>query len=84
MKRPVLTCTIAASLLAIAAHTSVAQEADTFSPVASYQYEDSLAEPDTPIMSPVVSYQYYDWPGDENVPSRSVAERQLSLRINRS
>jgi hypothetical protein len=46
-----------------------AADPDTFSPVVSYQYQDSLDEPgsQTTIMSPVVSYQYFDWPGDENV-----------------
>ncbi len=46
-----------------------ATDPDTFSPVVSYQYLDSLAEPGTPttITSPVVSYQYFDWPGDENL-----------------
>ena len=57
-------CALALFVCAAAAH---GQEADTFSPVASYQYEDSLTESGTPIMSPVVSYQYYDWPGDENL-----------------
>jgi len=44
-------------------------EADTFSPVVSYQFFDSLATPDTPtpISSPIVSYQFFDWIGDENV-----------------
>ena len=39
-----------------------ATDPDTFSPVVSYQYLDSLAEPGTPttITSPVVSYQYLD------------------------
>ena len=42
---------------------------DTFSPVVSYQFLDSLDDsPATsPIVSPVVSYQYYDWLGDANV-----------------
>ncbi len=42
---------------------------DTFSPVVSFQYQDSLADPDaqTTINSPVVSFQYYDWPGDGNL-----------------
>ena len=44
-----------------------ATEPDTFSPVVSYQYLDTLAEPGTTIASPVVSYQYFDWPGDENL-----------------
>ena len=44
-------------------------EADTFSPVVSFQYLDSLDDsPATsPIFSKVVSYQYFDWPGDENL-----------------
>ena len=70
MKRPVLTCTTAALLLGFAAHASLAQQADTFSPVVSYQFQEDLGggAGETTIMSPVVSYQYYDWPGDENVP----------------
>ncbi len=46
-----------------------AADPDTFSPVVSYQYEDSLADPVTQpsIISPVVAYQYFDWPGDENL-----------------
>lgn len=52
-----------------ALHTSFADDPDTFSPVVSYQYLDSLDESgtQTTISSPVVSYQYFDWPGDENV-----------------
>ncbi len=46
---------------------SQAVEANTFSPVVSYQYLDTLAEPGTTITSPVVSYQYFDWPGDKNL-----------------
>ena len=49
--------------------SAVAANADTFSPVVSYQYQDSLDDsPATsPIISPVVSYQYFDWVGDANV-----------------
>ena len=47
--------------------TARAAEPDTFSPVVSYQYLDTLAESGTTITSPVVSYQYFDWPGDENL-----------------
>jgi hypothetical protein len=56
-------------LLALATEHTAAVEADTFSKVVSYQFQDSLAEPgvQTPIISPVVSYQYFDWPGDENL-----------------
>lgn len=59
----------ALAFLACSATSRAAQEADTFSPVVSYQYHDSLADPatETTIMSPVVSYQYFDWPGDENL-----------------
>jgi len=57
-----------ALLLLLRVH-SFATDPDTFSPVVSYQYLDSLAAPDAPttITSPVVSYQYFDWIGDENV-----------------
>ena len=48
-----------------------AVDADTSSPVVSYQYLDTLAEPGTTIISPVVSYQYFDWPGDENLTFQS-------------
>ncbi len=50
-----------------------AEDADTFSPVFSYQYQDSLSNPDaqTTITSSIVSYQYYDWPGDENLTFQS-------------
>jgi hypothetical protein len=46
-----------------------ATDPDTFSPVVSYQFHESLADGSTApnIFSPVVSYQYYDWIGDENV-----------------
>ena len=52
-----------------------ATEPDTFSPVVSYQFYDSLDDsPATsPIVSPVVSYQYYDWIGDENVTFQNSA-----------
>jgi pimeloyl-ACP methyl ester carboxylesterase len=57
-----------AALLLLAVFSSArATDPDTFSPVVSYQYLDTLAEADTTITSPVVSYQYFDWPGDENV-----------------
>ncbi len=51
------------------AGTAHATDPDTFSPVVSYQYLDSLDEPgsQTTVTSPVVSYQYFDWPGDENL-----------------
>lgn len=54
---------------AVAPRPAQGQEADTFSPVVSYQFLDSLASSDTPttITSPIVSYQYFDWPGDENL-----------------
>ena len=46
-----------------------ATNADTFSSVVSYQYQNALNEPgsQTTITSPIVSYQYFDWPGDENL-----------------
>lgn len=52
-----------------------ADDPDTFSPVVSYQYYDSLADPVTPppITSPVASYQYFDWPGDENLTFQNSA-----------
>ena len=56
-------------LLALATEHTAAVEADAFSNVVSYQFQDSLAKPaaQTSILSPVVSYQYFDWPGDENL-----------------
>ncbi len=62
------------TVLLLASGTSVvAVEADTFSPVVSFQYLDSLADaPATsPITSPVVSYQYFDWIGDANASFQS-------------
>ena len=67
MKRLVLICASAALILAPAGSLLLAQDADTFSPIVSYQYQDSLDDTPTTITSPVVSYQYYDWPGDDNL-----------------
>ena len=55
--------------------SAAATEADTFSPVVSYQYHNALDDsPATsPIVSPVVSYQYFEWPGDENAAVTSSA-----------
>jgi len=44
-----------------------AADADTFSPVVSYQFQESLSSEETTLISPIVSYQYYDWIGDGNV-----------------
>ena len=55
------------ALLLLLRVDSFATDPDTFSPVVSYQFLDSLATPETTITSPVVSYQYFDWIGDENV-----------------
>ena len=62
---------LAALLFLVAFSPARATEPDTFSPVVSYQYLETLAEPGTPIFSPVVSYQYFDWPGDENLTFQS-------------
>ncbi len=62
---------LAAFLLFVAFSPSRATEPDTFSPVVSYQYLDTHAEPGTTITSPIVSYQYFDWPGDENLTFQS-------------
>lgn len=63
-----LTRSTAALLLAWACGgRAYAVEPDTFSKVVSFQYESSLAEPNTPIFSRVVSFQYFDSLGDENV-----------------
>ncbi len=50
-----------------------ATEPDTFSPVVSYQFQESLetSPAPAPIVSSVVSYQYLDWIGDENVTFQS-------------
>ena len=63
-------------LLLLAARTAVATAPDTFSPVVSYQFLESLdSSPATsPIVSPVVSYQYFDWIGDANVTFRNSAD----------
>lgn len=61
---------LAGAMALLAACPSLqAADADTFSPVVSFQYQDSLADPaaQTPILSPAVSYQYFDWPGDGNL-----------------
>jgi hypothetical protein len=56
-------------LLAPMIGSSLAADPDTFSPVVSYQYLDSLSGPGTEysMFSRVVSYQYIDWPGNENL-----------------
>lgn len=61
-----------------AAHAALparGDEADTYSPVVSYQFQETLATADPPasVISPVVSYQYFDWPGDENLTFESSA-----------
>ena len=60
---------LGALLLALPVGRTSAADADAFSKVVSYQFQDSLAVPgvQTPIISPVVSYQYFEWPGDENL-----------------
>jgi len=46
----------------------LAADPDTFSPVVSYQYCDSVgSDTNTTVASPVISYQYFDWPGDANL-----------------
>lgn len=57
----------AVALMALLANRVHATEPDTFSPVVSFQYQESLADSETTITSPVVSFQYYEWPGDENL-----------------
>ncbi len=60
---------------------ALAEEADTFSRVASYQFHDAIgAESNTPVMSRVVSYQYFDWPGDSNLTFQTSA--QVSYRFD--
>lgn len=45
-----------------------ATDPDTFSPVVSFQYQESLETTvGVTIQSPVVSFQFYEWPGDENL-----------------
>lgn len=59
---------LAPCFLICCASGSLAEEADTFSSVVSYQLYDAIgAESNTPIMSQVVSYQFFDWPGDSNL-----------------
>lgn len=55
-----------ASLFTLTCH-ALATEPDTFSPVVSFQYQESLADSETIITSSVVSFQYYEWPGNENL-----------------
>ncbi len=57
MKRAILALLIPALLL-LTARTAVAVAPDTFSPVVSYQFLDSLD--DSPATSPIVSYQFLD------------------------
>ena len=61
----VIVCAGATAVVALVSQVAAAQQADTFSPVVSYQYHDSLAESEA--VTPITSYQYYDWPGDENL-----------------
>lgn len=57
------------ALLPTFAVTAAADDPDVVSPLVSYQFLDSLAEPSAQpnVVSPLVSYQYFDWPGDENL-----------------
>ncbi len=53
----------------LASGTVYATDVDVASPLVSYQFVDSIAEPpeQANVISPLVSYQYFDWLGDENV-----------------
>ena len=63
---------VALFLFAAFSH-SRAVDPDVASPLVSYQYLDSLADPPAQpnVVSPLVSYQYFDWPGDENLTFQS-------------
>lgn len=69
MKRAAIFLLRAIPLIGCALGAVRAAAPDTFSPVVSYQYLDSLSAPgtQTPLSSPVVSYQYFDRPSDENL-----------------
>ena len=74
--RTLLSLVVVMGLLEFAISRAHAVDPDVASPLVSYQYLDTLAEPGTTITSPVVSYQYFDWPGDENLtfqPARTSA-----------
>lgn len=62
-----LTTRMSSLLMAALTSLATAVEPDTFSPVVSFQYQESLADSETTITSPVVSFQFYEWPGDENL-----------------
>lgn len=68
MNRAALCCLVATLWMAVTCRVQ-ATDADTFSAVISYQFEDSLSTPDSPteISSPIVSYQYFEYPSDENL-----------------
>ena len=69
--RALLSLVIAIGVATFAISLARATDSDVASPVVSYHYLDTFAEPGTTIISPVVSYQYFDWPGDENLTFQS-------------
>jgi len=79
MNRALLSRLIPALLL-LAARPALAADPDTFSPVVSYQYLDTLES--APVISPIVSYQYFDWPGNENVRFTSSPNVSYFFRDN--
>jgi len=79
MKPALLSVVTPVLLLAWAGQGVLAADPDTASPLVSYQYLDSLAEPpdQVNVVSPLVSYQYLDSiaepPGHANVVSALVS-----------
>lgn len=69
MKMPVRILLLLSLVSAGPAPFSRAATPDVASPLTSYQYLDSLADPPVQpnVVSPVVSFQYFDWPGDSNL-----------------
>jgi pimeloyl-ACP methyl ester carboxylesterase len=54
------------------------------SPVVSYIYQDTLAEPsgEPNIFSPIVSYQYFDWVGGDNIDFKTSPEISYFYNIS--
>jgi hypothetical protein len=69
MKHRSLNCLLFIALVAMLVGHVQATDPNTFSPVVSFVYLESLDEPEAngAVMSPLVSFQFYEWPGDENL-----------------
>ena len=60
MLRPARLLPLAIALMVFVGTRAHATEPDTFSPIVSYQYQESLADSGITITSPVVSFQYQE------------------------